>query len=245
MIKKEKTKGVKSAYVFIPTIILISLLYILTVISTVSVNKYSIDMTKEMNSTGLIVNEIGTIQGTTSKLSETATSFVNTPVIMAPSLRVNEGPLIGYLEEIIDDEKNPDTVKERFKGYKLNDEVLKLINESLEAQISMRLVQSHAIHLIDSISYISVDSKYMDSLNDYDLTEAELSMSDQEKIDLAQKVLQSYDPILNIDYTTLKGKISDNLRMATSIVNIESKTVINNLSSGLKGMRIMLWVSIA
>ena len=71
MSNKKEVKGIRSAYIFIPTIVIIAAIYILIIISTVFIVTYMSEDTKEMTDTSAVTSEISQLQGTSSKLSKT------------------------------------------------------------------------------------------------------------------------------------------------------------------------------
>ena len=72
MSKKLKVKGIRSVYIFIPTIIIIGALYIFIIVATVFIDSYSISISTNMQETNDCTDVISDLQGNSSKLNATA-----------------------------------------------------------------------------------------------------------------------------------------------------------------------------
>lgn len=242
--KSESTvKGLKSRHVFIPTIIVIGFLFVSILISTIFIEKVTYEITTEMEKTSNIVSKISNVQSNSSKLSETMTSFVNNPLL--PSNLLNRGALDAYYEEYTIEEKKPDNIIKSLKEYGIDEESLEYVTRATDSLKQMMKVQAHVLYLLDSIDEITIDSKYLDIVEKIELNDFEKSMPSEGKFSAANRYIQSRDDVLGIDYASLKGVLSTNLKDAISIVNQKSNVLINHLGNRVKMLRGILWTSIS
>lgn len=249
MNKKEKIRGLKSTYVFIPTIILIASLYIVIMISTVFINTYTEKLATDVKNTSDCITKINYIQSTSSKLSETATSFVHNPTVInieTKSPLIVDGmeilirdPLDAYLSEKKDEEKDPDYILESVKIYNLSDIVLDLLTKAVNASNNMQKEQSHSIRLLNSISTINIPNDILEGLEPYELTTEELALSDNEKKTVA------FENLLKKEYASEKEIISNNLRQITKYISQSSVEEQNETNFSIKWMRGIIWGSFA
>ncbi len=243
MNKMKKVNGIKTKFIFIPTMINIAILFALIIIATVFIEKTTYESTNEMKKTSEVSSLISDIQSNTSKLSETMTSFANTPLL--PNNNLNSGPLDAYFDEYDLEDKKPDNILNKLNEYNLDDKAIQKVKTAVEAEKQMLKVQAHVLYLIDSVSYITVDQKYLSKVEKIELTTVEQNMPDDIKIALSHKYIQAYDDILEINYSDLKGVVSTSLRDAIIIVKENSDAKQNEITSQIILWRSILWTSIS
>ena len=63
MENRKKIKGIRSSFIFIPTMVIIGILYAFIIVATVFINRYSYASSKEMENTSLCLRYVSTMQG--------------------------------------------------------------------------------------------------------------------------------------------------------------------------------------
>ena len=254
---KEKIKGLRALVVFIPTIIIISVLYIIILVSTIFINRYTKDITKEMENSSDLTNEISKIQGTSSKLIKTCQSFVlnskkpktdeNGNVIIdenthMPVFELNNAPLMAYIGELTDENRDFDDSLEAIKDYGASKTLISDVSVALDAINEMILHQSHAIHLLNAClteEGIGIPDNIMAMLQPYELSDKEIGYSaDEKRIEASNLILK--DP----DYNDNESEVSTKLREASSIANDNSLKRQKSLTRHIRFARGILWESI-
>ena len=249
MEKKQKYKGLRARYVFIPAIIIISICLTLVIVATILINIRTHNLTNQSKNSSDCVDEISIIQSTTSKLSETATAFVYNPTVIdettgKPRILPNgqeiviEGTITAYLEDYNDESRKPTNILKSLEKYNLSKEVLDLINGAIEKEKYMFSEQARSFYLLNSIPTITLPTRLLDSIEKYELTSSELAMSDSEKRNAA------FEGLLAKEYADAKGVISTNIRKATAIVNSESNELQKSTNESLSILRTILWISL-
>ncbi len=250
MKEKQTINGVRARYIFIPAIIIISICLTLVIVATILVTYYTRELTERSKNVSDCIDEIGYIQSTSSKLSETASIFVYTPTainentqnpVLLPSGMevVIEGPLAAYLEDYNDPTRKPEKVLENIKKYELSSDKLELINDAIEMEKYLFKEQAHSFYLLNSVSTITLPEKLMNSIEVYKLTPDEIGMSDDDKRNIAFKNL------LNKSYSDAKGVISTNIRKVTEMLNGELEEFQTSTSLRLHILRVSLWLSLS
>lgn len=243
---KTKTKGIRIIYVFIPMILLISILFTLIILWTVFIHSNSTQIINEMNRTAVCNRHVSSLQSKSSKLSETSQVFIDEPIIFtgpSGSIKIlKEDPLNEYLEEYNDPSKNLDYLLDELKKYNPSENTLKLIIDSIDYIKEMNEVQAKSLYLVRS--YILEKAPNLDisekikSIPEYILSAEEEAMSADEKLEEAKKIIKTKE------FNALKSGSSDNLREVLASINTNSTAKQSSLQGQLKTLRGALWVSI-
>ena len=247
MKKDKEIKGLYSIQVFIPAIFIISTIYIIMIISTVLSHNSAEQLLLENSTKNDCINEISTLQSTVSKMSETATTFVYNPTVINPQTNkpvikengmetVIAGPLLGYLEDYLDDTKYPSNILQRIKKYDIDEYTNALLTDAVKKASIMLEYQAKAFRLINSISTIEID--IYNKLPQYKLSDEDLALSDDDKRETAFKI------VMSTDYSNAKGDISKDARTASQNITDSYEKTINNTISTIKWTRGVLWGSI-
>lgn len=244
---KKKIRGLRSTNVFIPTIILISVLYVVILVATVFINNYTTKLSEETKNSSDCITTINYIQSTTSKTSETVTAFVHSPTAIDPETKqpviVNgkeiliTGALNAYLEEKNDDNRNPNKILLKLEQYNLSTEVIDYLKAAINAYNDMQREQAHSILLINEVSTIDIPEDILNQLDSYELSSYELSLTDDEKRDVA------FENLLKPEYTGYKETISNNIRKATELITKATTESQNGTTQALKWARGFIWGS--
>ncbi len=176
------------------------------------------------------------LQVGTTALSETATAFVQNPVIPQGNgdLTINAAPLSAYASELGLTRRGPD-IAEQFKSFGVNEDIQKYIDTAAEYSVKMQEVQSHAISLIDSV-YPLPDEPAFERIPLTALTEGEMAMPEEARIAAAKRLL------VKSDYTLLKPEVSENVEKAHMMVQFWSDSVSARTNARIKTLRTALWV---
>ena len=243
MSNKKEVKGIRSAYIFIPTIVIIAAIYILIIISTVFIVTYMSEDTKEMTDTATVTSEISQLQGTSSKLSKTAQSFVLNPTVGNPaSPIVNMGPLNAYLQDLTDETRKPADAIPILEKYNVSTNVINNVKTAVDKINYMIQYQAHALYLVKAYldeKNVSYEPTLFDSVAKYELTDTEKALSADEKKSKAYEVL-----LTNREYQDAEGVVSESLRAASSEVTETSLARQKELTANIKMSRGLLWGSI-
>lgn len=244
MENRKKIKGIRSSFIFIPTMVIIGILYAFIIVATVFINKYSYASSTEMENTSLCLRYVSTMQGSSAKLSEVATAFCHMPIVGNPSVpesqKLNEEPAIVYANEIKEYTNTPEFVLEELKKYGVAENIINDISMAAQNINIMKKTQARALYLVNSYlesKGLSI-SKYLENV-DYTLTDEDNSLSAEDKKEL------SYSILTNLEYTTIKGKVSDYLRDVNKNISINSSIKQSEIDVSLKFSRGFLWGSIA
>ena len=244
MESKKKVKGLRAAYVFIPTIIIIGIVYVFIIISTVFINKHTIESSTEMKKTSVCLEQISNMQGTSAKLSEIATSFVHMPMINDRNDQtkeiLNETPLKTYIEEISIESRIPENVLAVLEDNGVSQTVYDNVSSAGESINYMKKIQARSLYLINSY----IEEKYDISISSY-LTNISYTLTDEDTaLGLEDKKNLAYSILLGLDYTKAKGNVSDMLREANKNISIDSNQRQAKLTANIKFSRGFLWGSI-
>ena len=248
MRKGDKSKGIKSKFVFIPTIILIFLLQLSLGVTTVFMNKVSENMSNNMEESSNCISRLSDLSSGSSILSETACSFATTPIV--PPLEVggpaprqlNTGALSGYFDELSRDENRVDRVLKDLKFNNLDTDLynkIEAVSDKLTEQIS---IQAHVMYLINSTSYeyTTFPTEYLSMLPKYELTEEEKAMSDTQKIAEAKKLIFSQEYAVD-----LKKESSSTIGSVIDTIKTNADKNQSHYQDTFWNLRRLLWVEIA
>ena len=222
-------KGIKSWVLIIPIILITFSIQIGLIINSSVISKYSNRLSDTMTNAADNVNDITSLQGGSSSLSETATAFVYIPYIEETG-EVNIAPLLGYISEY-KAKRRPSDILPKLKANNLDTELYDIVSGVADKINQMMDVQAHAIAL--TLSVYKVENEQINVIPKYTLTAEELSMSDQERLDKALGLL------LASDYSLYKRDISASLSAAVSRVKAmaaEEEAKLNKDISFFKGL---------
>ena len=243
MFKNNGVKGLRSFFVFIPTILLIGILYILIIVSTVFIDKYTISIADETKAANEISDTLDNLQSHSSKLSATASSFAYSPTIMGPpGVGVINSPLIeAYLEEFTISDKKPSKIRERISAFNIEESIKKEIFDAINAVEKMIKDHAHSFLLIHNTSYIDIpDNQLAYFVNaGPTITNEELALSDDEKLEKA------LDLLFRPDYSNNQRLVSENISKSYTKLNESHLNIQNEYNMNLKYARGFLWGSIS
>ena len=246
MENKRKIKGAHISRLVFPTLALILLLQLLIIIFSSLINSYSNELSKKTKRQTDVSNMITSILASSSKLSDTAITFVHSPTIpVGPTgYKLNTGPLEPYYSQIILEKADPDYIDNELKKYSLKQEIMDIIDEVIEEYRFTINHQSHALHLVyhalkDDTGITDEDKQLLDNvieaIPEYVLTDTELAYTADEAIEQANMI------IFSKEYSNTKGKISTNVNLALDKFENNTDSQIEEYNTLLRRLRKVLW----
>ena len=219
--------------VIIPAIVIVIALFSVIIYANTSINRLSDLMSTTMRNYSKYVSEATTIQGGASSLSEQLTSFVLMPTL--PNGNLNIGPLTAFASEVTSGRRGYE-VMSYFKNYtEIGEETMESVSVGAYNADIMYEYQKHALALMRS-AYTLPDIPALKSLPDYDLTEEEKNLSQQEKVEAASSIL------LSQDYSLAKSALAQNLAKGVSMLREESDQKSDAIMNSILKMRYLLWI---
>ena len=238
--KQKKIKGVFEAN-SISTILGVFLAILLVIISvlTLKVNQTANDLVDIIQKFSEYQQTATMLQSGTSILSETATSFIQTPVIPggAEAGNLNMNPISSYAAEL-EVERRPSEIVEAFQGYDVSDEVKTLISEAADYSAQMQEVQTHALALVTSVYPLPEGSPF-NNIPKVELTEEEKAMPAEARLATAKSLMSQKD------YSLSKSYVSQNIEKAHQLINEQIDEAYEEHQQRIYSMRIALWATIA
>lgn len=239
MQEKKKIEGVHVSFIFVPIIIIITIIHILIIICTIIINVNSSMISDKTKKSSDCLNTLSSIITHSSKLVDTGSTFVNKPSIeKGPVTDLNDEPLKIYIEELEDKTKDPDALLEKINAFKLDQASLNLIVEAINDLKYLINSQAHAIRLINQC-VIAIPSELLDKIPAYNLTDAEKAYSKDVALDQASLLL------FDKDYSYAKRDVANLINKAISNLSKAFNDEQANMNNTLVAFRILLWVLIS
>ena len=191
--KDQKVGGITANRLAIPIIITIAILLLLIVFLFISISRSSQQLSAVMEKYGEYTADVNGLVAGSSKLSETATTFILMPV--AENGEVNSGSLFGYAEELKTDRRGPQVLK-RFEDYDVSKEDRTYVAEAAKAADNMLTSQLHALALMNSV-YSFTNTPALKAIPLPELTPAEKKYSKERKETVARQLVLGTEYALN------------------------------------------------
>lgn len=200
-----KNYGFTASSLIISICVILAVLMISVALLTRNVNQITSDLADLMQQSADYQQKSTQLQSGTSVLSETATSFVQVPVLPggADAGSLNVGPLQAYAEELAVD-RRPAQIKEYFRDCGLSKELQGYIDTAAAKSEQMQAVQTHAISLILSV-YPLPDNPALKTIDCIELTAEEKAMPADARLAQARGMLSDKS------YSMLKNNVSKNI----------------------------------
>ena len=231
---KKRMDGIPvNSFVF-PLLVVVVLLHIIIVVLFIDVNKSSNMLFDLMRRSEDYKLDTTSLQAYNTLLSETSSSYIQMPVFEDGS--PNVGPLNVYAEQL-GNENSPEKVLERFKTYDVSYAVRSYIEKAADASIQMRDIQLHAISLIKSV-YPLPSTPILSAIPDIPLTENELLMPDEQRLEAAQNM------ILESDYVHLRYVVSENTKDCNNTLQQEFDIASDKAAEVVAAFRALLWITV-
>lgn len=233
MENKEKRKGLRSLFVFIPTMIIIAILHIFVIVIIVLISSISNEMSTTMQQSANYISAISSLQSGTSMLSETSTTFCYQA---KHNEEFNSGSLIAYLNEY-PNPRRPKDILPQFDNYNLDDNVKTNVKIACENADEMLKYQAHALYLVKSVYGNQIPPVADFSvIPSYTLTADEEALTNDERLQLAIDILYSDD------YTKFKSQLSEKAGAANTLIQSNASEKQSKLTVTISSLRRALWI---
>ena len=228
----KSKQNISANALVMPIVIVLAVLHILIIALIFSINTFSSTLSSTMRDAGLYTQEATSILSGTSLLSETSSNFILMP--LTESGEVNVGPLSAYAQELMQN-RRPDQVLARFKDYGVSQEIYNMVAAAAENANYMVEAQLHAISLMASI-YPIPNISPLNFIPKTELSEEELSMTDQQKMSAARTL------VLGSVYALNKQSVSQNVNAAVGMIQGNSSARAAIASERIVKLRTSLWI---
>ncbi len=178
------------------------------------------------------------LQAGTSALSETASSFLQAPVIPdgQGGEQINLNPLQMYAEELRID-RRPARIAALFEEYDVSEEILENIKQAAEYSEQMQEIQTHALSLFFSV-YDMPDDPSLSSIQLIELTPQEKAMPAEARIGMSKQL------IFSKDYSLLKPAVSGRIEESHKLLQQQFDTASKETHHTIIALRTALWTMI-
>ena len=238
-INKTKKYGFKSnLFASILGTILAALTVVIAIL-TINVNLMASTLVDTMQKFSDYQQTATFMQSGTSILTETSTSFIQTPVIPGgpEAGKLNDSPLKAYAEELRVNRRAA-YLADLFDTYDVSDTTKQYIHNAAKSSDIMLDTQTHALSLIFSVYTFPSDEAY-NSIELISLTEAEKAMNDQDRLSKAKQMISQKD------YSLLKADVSQNIEACHKAINTQIESAYQVSQKRIDAMRLALWSMIA
>ena len=218
----------------IPLTIAIAILHIFIISLVYKANRANAELSDMLQNCSEYQQSATNLQAGASTLSETATAFVQMPV--GADGAFNAGQLLPYAQELSRDRRGPE-IAAWFRSRAVSEEIKSCIDTAAADSERMREVQLHAIALLCSV-YPRPPIEMLSTIPEVPLTEEELAMTEEERIEYARSL------ILSKDYSQLKASISENIETCHRIVQQVYSSASAECERHIASLRTWLWIDI-
>lgn len=236
MNETNKKHGIRTIYVFFPTFLVITILYIFIIVSSTFMTNYTKKMRENTEKTSECIDTMTNLLSSANTLSANAISFVYTPI--KDSGIINYNPLLNYTNEISLITSRPETIALELKKYDLSANTAILIEGAIECAETLISEQARSLQLISSVSTINIAEKVYVLIPAYTLTANEINMTDEEKL---KEALES---LMSSLYANYLDQLTENVKKSISYVSEDSIQIQTNLSSKYNFARGFMWTSV-
>ena len=232
---KKNKKGTRIVTIFVPAALAVFLLYVVIVVCTFIINSASTKVVEEMNTTSENIKAVSSLQSRNSKLFQTASSFVQKPILDDNS--PNIAPLQEYVMEYVSTKDTFDNVYNQLKDS-VDADTLALLDEAVELSDFLVDTQLHVINVILSSDMISLDGyEWAKDIPSYELTEDDLAVPKPGRVNYAKSYMES-------NYNRTNGDLNSKLSGISSSIRIAGEKQQKDISFQIKMSRGFLWLGL-
>ena len=232
--KAAKIGGFSANSLVIPLTVVVAILHIAIISLVFDVNQSNSSLSEMMQNCSDYQQYATNLQAGSSILSETASAFVQMPVL--EDGEVNVGPLLRYVQELAKDRRGPQ-VAEWFRSRNVSAEIQSHIDAAAEDSEKMEEVQRHVIALMRSL-YPQPPLPELAVLDEDPLTEEEKAMPEEARAGLARRL------ILSRDYSLLKASLADHIEQCHRILQEGYTRAAAESQAHIAVLRMWLWIVI-
>lgn len=232
---KQHIGGISAkAFVFplwaVMTVLLASIVFLI-----IDVNKTSNQLFDLMERSGAYQLDAISMQASNTVMSETFGSYIQAP--LNKDGEPNVGLLLTYAKEL-DADRSASSVLERFKQYKVSDEVFSYIENAAKLSDEISAVQMHAISLMSSV-YKLPPIPELSKVTSVPLTPEEAAMPPEERVAYAKQLVLTYD------YSQLRHNVAENVDNCNRTLQKEFSIASAKAKNHVATVRVLLWIAVA
>ena len=230
---KKPVRKISANKAIVPVIIILAILHVMVIFLIRAINQTSSELSSTQRMAGMYSGEANSMLSNAMQLSETTSSYILMP--RTDTGEVNYRSLSTYASAFFSENRG-EQVLERFNSYDVSVPVKGLLAEANVSSDFMIERQLHAIALMNSVHPIP-DAELINSLPIPALTTEEMSMSTEERENLAKKM------ILDSLYTENRGKISAKVGQANGMIQGAAQAKSGELSQYIGKLRTIMWIT--
>ena len=236
--RTEEKKSYAATSLVVPLSVSLAVLIVTIIFLILNVNVATNNLADIMKNSVNCQQTATKLQAGSSILSETATSFVQSPIVPQgeEGFGVNSGPISAYAREMMIDRRGPE-IAEQFRSLGVGEEVQDYIDAAAEYSEEMRKIQLHAISLIASAYPLPKEPLY-EVIPLIELTINEKAMPVDARMAVARSLL------INREYSTLKFYLNENVEKSHKALEQQFDDISANTNRHIKILRIVLWAVI-
>lgn len=228
---RKKVGGMSANRLVMPIVVVLAILHVTIITLIMMINTSSSALSANMRKSSVYTQDATSLLAGSSLLSETASNFVLMPLTETGDINIS--PLMAYAQEL-PQPRRADQVLERFREYDVSEEALARIEEAASCADSMLEAQLHAIALMRAV-YSLPEVSPLTLITQVELTEEELTLSDEEKEAAARQL------VLGSTYGLNKQAVSTNINTCVSILQATSETDAARIGRRVGMLRAALW----
>ena len=188
-----------------------------------------------MNTTSDNIKAVSSLQSRNSKLFQTASSFVQKPILDDNSPNIK--PLEEYVMEYVSTKDTFDNVYNQLKDS-VDADTLALLDQAVELSDFLVDTQLHVINVILSSDMISLDGyEWAKDIPSYELTENDLAVPKPGRVNYAKSYMES-------TYNRNNGDLNSKLSGISSSIRIAGEKEQKDISFQVKMARGFLWLGL-
>ena len=229
--QSKTPRGIAINSVIIPAAVMLMIMHTVIILSIIHINISSSELSSIMQDYNTCISEATSLLAGSSLLSEISSGYVLMP--FDETGRQNVGALVAYAGELQTPRRGHDVLS-RFAEYDVGEEAIGLLTAAAESADRMNEAQYHAIELMRSV-YSLPDIPELDGLPRYELPEEEKALTEEEKLDLAVRL------VFGSAYSSDKAAVSRNVNACVALFQQEMQAQSTVASEKIALGRKVLW----
>lgn len=215
----------------IPTVLLLAVLHTVIILSIIHININSSALSSIMRTYNGYISDATSLLAGSSLLSETSSIYVLMP--FDEEGQPNVSSLVAYVNELQNPRRGQDVLA-RFAQQDIGEEAARLLRAAADSADRMNEAQRHALALVRSVHPLP-ELPALAGLPSYALSPADQAMTDQERLDLAVKL------VFGSAYSADKAAVSQNVNACVSLFQREMQERSAAASEKIALGRRVLW----
>lgn len=231
-LSKNKVRGVSAKIIAVPILLVVIILHISIIFNVIDINSSNSNLYALMQRSGAYQIDATSMQASNTVLSETSSNYIQMPI--DNDSNANVGPLMTYVRELDSDRRSP-KVAARFRDYDVSYDVLLCIEKASLYSEQIMNIQMHAIAVMSSV-YPLPDIPELEVFSDIELTQAELAMSNDERVAYARNM------VVESSYAQLRYKVAENVDNCNNLLQQEFAEATEKSEQHVNMLRNVLWI---